>query len=296
MSGTCSLHPKSQKSNYLDNHPGKQVLEFCYFQTTFTAKTSESQKVLKKTQLPAPPNPGLYSLHPMQFHNQLKWKTIEVHALHTWNEKHQQLWNQRKVVAVSWLWKTHTYPLNKCNEYNVVQSPMQVVHEFGHASIDGHCPSYIRGKAHFVSASCLGQAFLCISTVHMTYLISIFHCLHFYPLFVLHFNFLDPCFSRASFHPYSFLDLSFFFFFFFPFFFKEAQQQTRPTSHWHSQIKHSGRGWWLAGLSPATPHLSGLNFEPRIFFFLRCQGPRLQGAIQLSHLSSFLGFMFSIVF
>jgi hypothetical protein len=142
--------------------------------------------------------------------------------------KHQQLWNQRKIVAVSWLWRTHTYPLNKCNEYNVVQSPMQVVHEFGHASIDGHCPSYIRGKAHFVLASCLGQAFLHIFTVHMTYLISIFHCLHFYPLFVLHFNFLDPCFSRASFHPSSFLDLSFFFFFFFPFFIRKHNNKPDP--------------------------------------------------------------------
>ncbi len=296
MSETCSLHPKTQKSNYLDNHPGKQVLEIFYFQTTFTAKTSESQKVLKKTQLPAPPNPGLYSLHPMQFHNQLTWKTIEVHALHTWNEKHQQLWNQRKIVAVSWLRRTHTYPLNKCNEYNVVQSPMQVVHEFGHASIDGHCPSYIRGKAHFVSASCLGQAFLRISTVHMTYLISIFHCLHFYPLFVLHFNFLDTCFSRASFHPSSFLDLSFFFFFFFPFFLRKHNNKPDPQAIGtpKSSTVAEDDGW--QGFHLQHPHLSGLNFEPRIFFFWGPRVPDYRGLYNwaIYHLSWLS--CFSIVF
>ncbi len=86
---------------------------------------------------------------------------------------------------------------------------------------------------------------------------------------------------------------NFLIFFFLFLFLKEAQQETRPTSHWHSQVKHSGRGW-LAGLSPATPHQLGLNFEPRIFFFLR--SPDYRGLIPLSHLSSFLAFMFSIVF
>jgi hypothetical protein len=217
---------------------------------------------------PTQPRSLLFTL--MQFHNQLTWKAILVHALHTWNEKHQQLWNQRKVVAVSWLWMTHTYPLNKCNECNVVQCPMQVVHQFGHASIDGHCPSYILGKAKKI----WHPAWV---TLFLTFPLCIWLIL--YPLFVLHFIFLDTCFSQASFHPFSFQDLSFFFFF--PFF-KEAQQQTRPTSHWHSQVKHSGRGW-LAGLSPGHHTSQGLNFEPRIFYFLRSHGPRLQGAIPLSH-------------
>jgi hypothetical protein len=67
------------------------------------------------------------------------------------------------------------------------------------------------------------------------------------------------------------------------------QQQTRPTSHWHSQVKHSGRGW-LAGLSPAHHTSRVWTLNPESFFFLRSQGPRLQGAIPLSHLSSFSGF------